>query len=106
MIRPMGSRLEELVGRAPSGDYQPFHDLVNALRQDVAVESLVNMVETGDEVLRRAVIQAARGRTEPALLVALAGLVSDSSEWVRRSLAEALEDVPDWPLHSTVERLL
>src|SRR5207244_944206 len=86
---------------------EPFLKLVRALQgRDVAPTVLIDLCRSADVVLRRAAVQGARGRSDPELLAAVGALVADPDDLVRVTLAEALADVPDWPLDRAVERLL
>ncbi len=98
---------QDLIEQARSGEAEPFQKLVRALQaRDVEPAVLIGFARSADVALRRAAIQGARGRTESDLVIAILVLVADPAEQVRLALAEALAEVPDWPLDRAVERLL
>src|SRR5262249_49497337 len=105
---PLPSHLHDLIEQARSGDAEPFWELVYALRvpDDASAVDLIELTRSSEAVLRRAAVAGAHGRSDAALLEALAALVDDPDESVRCALADALKDNPRWPLDSTVERLL
>jgi ATP-dependent Clp protease ATP-binding subunit ClpC len=101
-------QLETLVERVRAADgADAFWQLVAHLRRPGAsADDLAELLRAPEERLRRAAVAGAQGRTEPALLEAVAELVYDSETPVRQALAEALKDDPLWPLDKAVERLL
>ncbi len=104
----MNDELAKLLDLARPGQPDPFHRLVQMLREvsrdDVTV--LVDFARADDELKRRAAIAAAAGRTEPALVEAITALAQDPSAFVRQALAYALTDHPTWPLDRVAETLL
>ncbi len=95
----------EWIDQARSGEPEPFLRLVRALR-GVPASVLIELARSPDVPLRRAAVQASRGRTEVELLDVLVTLAGDPAALVRHTLAEALADTADWPLDGAVERLL
>ncbi len=104
----MDSDIASLLEQARTGQADPFQQLVATLRQaaEAAPTVLLDALRSPDEILRRAAVAAAQGRTESAILDAVAALAHDSAAFVRQALAYALGDAPAWPLDHVVEQLL
>ncbi|MCI0455352.1 MAG: AAA family ATPase, partial [Gemmataceae bacterium] len=104
----MKSDIARLLELARSGQPDPFQQLIATLRQaaDDAPVLLLDALNSPDEILRRAALAAATGRTEPDLLAAVSALAHDPSLTVRQALAYALGDAPAWPLDHLAEQLL
>jgi ATP-dependent Clp protease ATP-binding subunit ClpC len=102
------TQLADLIERVRGGEEPAYWDLVRALRQGsgAPVADLLQLLEAPEEILRRAAVAAAQGRTEEGLLEAVGALAHDSEASVRQALAEALKEAPLWPLERVVETLL
>ena len=94
----MNAQLQDLVTQALSGEAEPFQRLVEALRSAAAdnVAVLLESALSPEEILRRAATQAARERSEPEVLQAMAALARDADADVRKGLARSLGAAPSW----------
>jgi ATP-dependent Clp protease ATP-binding subunit ClpA len=100
------TELHQLIDQVRRGDGD-FMDLVQALRRsEVAPDLLVELTREPEEILRRAAIAGARGRSEPVLLDALDALAHDGEALVRQALADAARESPSWLPERTIEKLL
>jgi ATP-dependent Clp protease ATP-binding subunit ClpC len=99
--------LQELIERARSGDYEPFQELLRALRQqNPSASILIDFTRSHEAPLRRAAVHLAQGTSESELLDALRELTHDPDDGVRRTLAEAAADSSWWPFDNVIAQLL
>src|SRR5262245_14065114 len=100
--------LHELVERARSGDYEPFQDLLDALRQrgKDSAAGLRELARSSEPLLRRAALCLVDEDTDEDVLALLASLIHDPAAPVRQEVARALEEHTDWPFDSAVGVLL
>jgi ATP-dependent Clp protease ATP-binding subunit ClpC len=101
----MTEALQRLIERVQAGEPGAFADLVTALGA-ASPELLGEAARSADEMLRKAVIAAARGRREPHWLEAIALLARDGSVAIKVALLEAAAALADWPVDAIVQMLL
>src|SRR5262245_6713072 len=101
-------QLHDLVERARSGDYEPFQELLDALRDQGRddTDGLRELAHSAEPVLRRAALSLVGDDAEEDLLAVFASLVHDPTAQVRQALAQALETHTWWPFESSVSTLL
>ncbi len=104
----MDQRFEQLLLAARSGEEDDFLALLRAVEQDQTVDAatIVGFCRSDDPILRRLGVELGANRREPEVLEALAQLVDDGEEAVRKALAGAMTDVRWWPDDAVVGLLL
>ena len=104
----MDQRFEQLLIAARSGEEVDFLALLRVLEQDQTVDAvtIVGFCRSDDPILRRLGVVLGANHREPEVLDALAQLVDDQEESVRKALADAMSDVRWWPDDAVVGLLL
>jgi ATP-dependent Clp protease ATP-binding subunit ClpC len=104
----MDSDLAKLLADARGGNTDAFGRLVEQLRQRAAKDphAFVEAAASGEEVLQRAVIEAARNLIGPEVQTALQRIAAEATAAVKQNLAYALTDAPRWPMGELALALL
>ena len=97
--------LKKAVEAARSGKSDTFQALVKLLRAGPA-GPLKELLGSGEALMRRAAILAARGRFDPAVTAAVVALAKDPDVAVRRALSEILADEAGEKVDAAVLTLL
>lgn len=101
----MDEELKKAVEAARTGKSDAFQALVKLLRAGPA-GPVKELLGSGEVLLRRAALFAAKGRFDPSLTAAVAALARDADATVRRALAEVLADEAGEKIDAAVLTLL